>query len=73
MFCKTEKAKLIDFVNQLYEIHSTIMYGFNVNERDERENLDRCRRWMDAVLPEVISKPDEIKRQRVDKFELPFE
>jgi hypothetical protein len=43
--------ELTRFVQHLYDIHSTTRYGFVVADRDEREATNRCKRWMDAVLP----------------------
>jgi hypothetical protein len=50
-------AKLIDFVKHLYEMHEDF-YGFDINVRRTGEGADRCKRWMDAVLPEVMGTMD---------------
>jgi hypothetical protein len=49
--------ELIMFVRHLYDIHSTTRYGFVVADRYEREATDRCKRWMDAVLPPPTTVP----------------
>jgi hypothetical protein len=48
----TRNHPLIAFVQRLHDMHSDVLYGFNVNVRNEHEGLARCQRWLDAVLPE---------------------
>jgi hypothetical protein len=64
----TRHHPLIAFVNQLHDMHSHVMYGFNVNVRNEKEGLDRCQRWLDAVLP--IEKEQDVVPKVEEK--LPF-
>lgn len=44
-----QNSRLIDFVQQISDIHAGMDYGFF------REDQERCKRWMDAILPEVPS------------------
>jgi hypothetical protein len=54
--------QLIQFVNQLYELHPYTGYGFN------NEAMARCQRWMDEVLP---PEPRVIKSELSDKDTAP--
>jgi hypothetical protein len=45
-----ENPDLIEFVRHIHEIHADVMGYFAYTCKGDKE---RCKRWLDAVLPEV--------------------